>query len=506
MGIVFRQSVKTSIVVGGGAFLGAFITWLSAKYIADKQQFGFVRNLTNQAVTISQILLLGLSSTLFVYTHKLSENEAKRKTLITLCLFIPLVAVLFSTIGYFTFKEWILHHFQPKDEPLMRQYFVWLPVYTLMLLYMVILEQYLGSQMKVAISAFMREILLRILNLGIILLYAFNYVDFSTLVAGTILIYLVPIIILFFIASRTRSFGFSLSLGVFSRAEYKEMFNFAWFHFLLSIAIMLMSTMDVLSLPFYDPNGLSSVAVYAIANLIISFLLLPSKAFLPASFSILTQAFNDNDMPKARDIFNRSSLNLMIASIGMALLLICNLDNAVAVIGNGKNYSGSSAVFLILMVGQLVNLSTGMNDQVLSITNYYKFNFYVSITLTAFMYLLIRILVPRYGIYGAAWSSTTTIIIFNIVKYIFIWKKLAMQPYSGKTLVVLVAALPALATGYFFPYFFNPDRHVYVHTFLDATMRSTAIVIVYVLMLLWLKPSHDLTTYLASVKKNKRLF
>lgn len=506
MGIVFRQSVKTSLVVGMGAFMGAFITWLSTKYIPDKQQFGFIRNLTSQAVTLSQILLLGLSSTLFVYTHRYADDPRKRKMLITLCLLLPLVATILASMAYFFSKEWILRHYQPGDALLMRQYFIWLPIFTVMLLYMVILEQYLGSQMKVAVSAFMREVLLRILNLALILLYAFQYVSFNTLVAGTILIYLVPIIIFFAIASRTQSFGFSVDFRIFGKDEYKEMFHFAWYHFLLSISIILMSTLDTLSLPFYDHSGLSSVAVYAVANLVISFLLLPSKAFLPASFSILTTAFTENDMGKAKDIFMRSSLNLLIPTLGMAVLLSCNLENAVAIIGNGKNYSGIISVFLILMAGQLINLSTGMNDQVLSIANYYKFNFYVAIIVTGILYTLIRFLVPRYGIYGAAWSSTITIIIFNVMKYIFIWKKLGMQPFSSKTVLVVIAALPALAGGYFFPYLFDAGRHVYVHTFMDAAMRSAIIIIIYVLMLLWLKPSADLEEYMALVKKNKRLF
>jgi len=114
--------------------------------------------------------------------------------------------------------------------------------------------------------------------------------------------------------------------------------------------------------------------------------------------------------------------------------------------------------------------------------------------------------VPRYGIYGAAWASTLALAVYNLLKFYFVWKKLDMQPFSFRTVLVIVAALPALAAGLLFPYFFNPDRHVYMHTFIDATLRSSVIIIVYILFLLWLKPSKDLQEYIASVRKNKRLF
>ena len=504
MGIVFRQSAKTSIIVVLGALLGAFIIWLSTKYIPDKHQFGYIQNLTNNAVVLSQILLLGLNYTLAVYIHKFANNDRKRKLFLTLCLLLPAIIAGIGIIIYFLLRSWILHHFQPEDMYYMQRYFMWLPVYILLFIYQVILEQYLGSQLKVALAAFMREVVLRIVNIIIILLFAFQYIDFSTLVISTVLMYLIPVIIFFIISLKTDAFGFSFDLNSFSKAEYKEMLHFSWYHFLLNMVIILMAGMDMLLLPFYDHKGFGSLAVYRVAVFFVVILQLPSKALLPASFTVLAKAFAANDNDKSKDLFTRASINILIPTVGIAILLCCNLNNAVAVIQNG--YSEIIPIFLILFIGRIVDCATGMNDQVLSITNHYKFNFYLSLFLTVILFVMIRILVPRYGIYGAAWSTTVTIVIFNIAKYFFVWKKLDMQPFSNKTVLVVIAALPALAAGYFFPYLFNPARHVYVHSFIDAIMRSTVIIIIYLLMLLWLKPSKDLEEYVASIKKNKRLF
>ena len=506
MGIVFRQSVKTAIVTFSGAILGALTIWLSTKYIQDKQQFGFTKTLTQQALTASQILLLGLSGTLFVYSHRFEKEKRKQKLLLTVCLGLPLIFTLISTIAFFVLKGRILSQFQPEDQKLMATYFSWLPVYTVLFIYSIILEQYLATHMKVAVSAFMREILLRLLNIVVILLFAFNYISFHTLVLSSILIYIVPILAYLILCFSTKEFGFTFDFKLFSKEEYKEIGHFAWYHFLLSISIILMSYLDLLLLPVYDKSGLVSVAVYSVAGFIISFLQLPSKAFLPATFSILTKAFNDNDQAKAKDIFVRSSLNILIPTIGIGILLACNLDNAVSIIGNGKNYAGITGVVLIMMVGQLINLSTGINDQVLSITKYYKFTFYLSLFLTAILFFLLRWLVPVYGVYGAAWSTTITIGVYNIAKYVFIYIKLNMQPYTKSTLGVLLAGSPAIAAGFFFPHFFKEVHHMYLGSFADAAIRSFIILAIYVAMLLWLKPSNDLNQYVLSIKKNKRLF
>lgn len=505
MGIVFRQSVKTSIVVLGGAVLGLVVLWLSTRYI-DKQSYGFTRNLAGNSVVLSQILLLGMSSTLFVFSHRFPEDDKKRKVLLTICLSVPLAAIVLFSVVYLLFEEWILGHFQAGDQPLMRAYFGWLPLYILFMAYMVILEQYLGGQLKVALPAFVREVVLRLINIALVILFAMGYISFSFFVGATVLMYLLPVAVFLFICRGTKGFGFALDFDVFSRAEYREMLQFTWYHLLLSISIILLSSLDLNLLPFYDHKGFNSSAVYGVAINIISFLQIPSKAFLPASFSVLTRAFSENDTEKAKDIFVRSSVNMLIPTMAIAALICCNLHNAVAVIGTSKNYSDMIPVALILMAGQLVNIATGMNDQVLSITNYYKFTFYCSLAVTALLFILLRYSIPVYGIYGAAGSTAVTMAIFNLAKLAFVKSKLDMLPFSKSTTLIVLASLPALAAGYFLPHFFSPVRHIYVNAFLDTCVRSLVILVVYFLMLLWLKPSADLEEYLAQVKKNKRLF
>ena len=504
MGIVFRQSAKNAIVVVSGAVLGAVIMWLSAQYIPDKHKFGFTQDLTVMSVIFAQIMLVGLSSTLSVYIHRFVDDENKRKVLITLSFLIPGILIILASVFYFLFRSVIIKSFQPQDIPLMQRFYGWLPVYTLLFMYQLLMEQYLSSQMKVAIAGFIREVVIRLLNIILLSLFAFHYITFDTLVAGIVLVYIVSVAVCLVLSFKTPAFGFSLRLRSFNREEYKDMVKFSWYHFLLNAALMFMAFMDMMLLPFYDKNGFGSVATYRISVFLIVVLSIPAKALMPASFTDMARAFNDKNMVKAKDIFTRSSINILIPTVCIAVLLFCNLRNVVAVIQN--NYSAVIPVFSILFIGNLINIGTGMNDQVLSIANYYKFNFYLSLFLIVVLYILLRFSIPRYGIYGAAWSNTITVMLFNIIKYLFIRKKVGMQPFTHGTLLIILAGIPALAAGYYFPYFFEPARHIYVHTFLDAIMRSFIIVVVYVGMLLWLKPSPDLQEYILSIRKNKRLF
>ena len=302
----------------------------------------------------------------------------------------------------------------------------------------------------------------------------------------------------------TKVFGISFNFNEFSKAEYSELISFSWYHFLYNISMTLIGYLDAMSLPFYDHKGLTSVAIYTVGVFLISILQMPLKALMSSSFTVLAKAFADNDMVKAGDIFRRTSINVFIPTVLISLLLVCNLQNVVDTIGKG--YSEIKLVFLILLTGALFNIATGMNDQVISTAKYYKFNFYLSTIIMLMLFAMIRVLVPLYGIYGAAMSTTIMYIIFNTIKYIFIKKKLDMQPFSKGTALTIIAALPALAAGYFFPNLFNNIHNIYVHAFMDVSIRSIIITIIYVLMLLWLKPSADLDGYIAAIRRDKRLF
>ena len=483
--------------------MGAAIIWLSTKYIA-RQELGFIGTLTNNAVLWSQVLLLGLHFTLTVYIHKYTEEKSKSDVLISLSFLIPIAAGVLVAVPYFFFKEWFLRHFQPADRSFMEKYYLWLPLFTMLFIFMNMLEQYLSSQMKVAIAAFMREVVLRIVNIFLIVLFAGGYINFSFLVAGTVLIYTLPVIILLILSTKTKQFGISFRLSAFSRTEYKELLHFSWYHFLLSMSILLMNYMDAVLLPFYDHEGFTAVAVYRVAVFLIAFLLLPQKALVPASYTTLAKAFADNDIDHARNIFVRSTVNIFIPTIFIAVLLACNLPILTGIMKVG--YEGITLTFIILFGGTLVNVATGMNDQVLSIAKYYKFNFYLSLVLSSIQFVLLRMLIPLYGTYGAATATAITIILFNIAKCIFVWKKLGMQPFSINTLKIIACGIPAAVAGLLLPRFWHSATQIYLSAFVDASLRSLLITVVYVAMLLWLKPSEDLITFLASVRKNKRLF
>ncbi|MEI8278539.1 MAG: polysaccharide biosynthesis C-terminal domain-containing protein [Bacteroidota bacterium] len=495
MGIVFRQSVKTTIVTFTGAVLGA-VTFYICSFLLSKQELGFYKILIVEGALAQIVVLMGAANLLPVFIQKYPEEDKRRPVLITVCFIAPIIFAIIYTIPYLVFRDQITHLYQASDIQYVNAYYYWLPILIILMSYVTLMDYYLVSQLKVAVSTFLREVLLRLCIMVLIALVAFKVISFHVFIIGNILVYLVPLVAMLYIAAKTKGFGFSLSTNVFSRTNYKEMIHFSWYHLLFGVTSCVMGYLDPLMLSMLDKGGFSTNAIYTWGIFVVSVMTMPYKAMSTSSFTILNNAYIANDTKKLFDLFHRSAINILIVALGMFLLISNNLDNAVALLPKG--FEMIKPIVLILMVGRICDMATGFNSEIISISKYYKFNFRISFLLVALLFILNFLLIPRYSIYGAAWGSTLALAIFNIAKLLFLWVKMGLQPFNKKSLLVALACIVTGVISYLIPIILNP--------IIDTAIRSIIIIVLYSALLIWFKPSADLNMYLESIKKNKRLF
>lgn len=495
MGIVFRQSIKGTIVIAVGAVLGALINyWYS--FIISTAELGYTRIFVIQGAVLHIFLLLGLGTTVVNFSPRYEANSEKRKVLVTLAMLASLVMAVLLAIPYFIFKEEILQFFKPEDRPLAGQYYAVVPILVFLWSYMVALESYLITQSKTAFISFVRDVVLRIINIVLIGLLFIQAIDFSTFIYGLAASYVVAVLMFFFVANRSEGFGFSFNFKIFNREEYREITSYSWYHMFVSVTLNMLGFVDVLLLGSLAPEGLSSIAAYGHAVFIVTLMVIPYRAMSSASIPTLNRVYLSQDHNELNNVFHRSAINILIAAVAMFLLISCNLDNAVAILP--PEYAPLKPIALILMIGRMIDMSTGLNNEVTSISRYYKFNFRVAMLLLVMLVVLCYALIPGYGVYGAAWATTIALSLFNIAKMSFLWWKMKIQPFTKNSLVVVLCGAVAFLPGYFCPYILNPVA--------DTLIRSLIIVICYSGLLIWLKPSKDLNDYLHNIRASKRLF
>lgn len=495
MGIVFRQSIKGTLVLFFGVLLGAAFTYLTS-LIIPLQALGGSRNMLTQGAVCQLFFLMGTGSLIQTFSQRYLENDPRKPVLVTLSLCTPILTAILFSIPYFLFRGVVLSRYQIDDRPFLDRYYALTLGLSIILSYMTLLEHYLASQYKIAASVFMREVVLRIGLLLLLGAFWLQWISFHYYIIGMVLVHIIPLAGLVFLSKRTNGFYISNRWSVFSKAEYKEIVHYSWYHMLTGVSLNLLSFLDVLIIPPLAPAGLGAVPVYTNAQFFVALMMVPYRAMAGAAFPKLNEAWLSRDTDRLNILFNRAGLNMLVVAVGMWLLVCSNMHNAVALFP--PQYAQMLPIVLILSIGRMVDMSTGLNTELISITNYYKFNFRMSVILLVSVLVFDRIFIPKAGIFGAAWVASLTLVAFNIVKMIYLYSKTGLHPFSKGSIIVILAGALAFCAGWLMPHLSNP--------FVDAAIRSALVLAIWGGILFVLKPVPDLTHFLKEMRKNKRLF
>jgi len=202
---------------------------------------------------------------------------------------------------------------------------------------------------------------------------------------------------------------------------------------------------DTLLLGLLGNSG--QVGVYNVATRLVqlaAFVMLP----INAAFS-----------PRIADLYHRGELDRLRHSYGLAaswivrlslpafILLVVFPRDLLALFGGG--FAAGAAVTVILAVGKFIDAATGPCGLVLTMTGRPKLALLINLAGLVLNVLLNLVLIPRFGIVGAAVAWAISLALINGARMTQVWLELRMVPFeaaSGKGLAAAVAAFIAAVT------------------------------------------------------------
>jgi len=494
MGVVVRQSIKTVVISFGGAILGAGFT-AAMLAVLSPSEMGSNRNLVNQAIILQVVLLLGIGSAVNVFIQRYNAEDERRKVLLTSAFLVPLAALLILAGPYCLAREWVVNRFQPDDREAVSRYYLWMPVLALLWSYITLLELYLLANFRAAASAFGREILLRFLTLAIIGCVWLEWISFHQFMVTFVAIHGVVILYLLWRCKYIIGFGWSGNWSLFTKREWREVAHFSWYHMLMSLAANLALYLDSLFLAPLSKGGLADLAVYNLALFIVSLMVIPYRAFSAAAFPAINEAYIGNRRTDLQQLYQRSSQNIVAAGLGVLLPVLAVLPTLTGQLQT--KYSSLVPLVLILSVGRLGEMTTGLNNEIINVSRSYKLNFRLSIVFLVLAVIFNRLTIPIYGMWGAATVSSCVLIVSNCVKGIILWKKYKLTPLTPSFAKLLLIACLAGGVSFLIPSL--------SHWLFDASIRAFVTVIIYTAGLVLFKAVPDASALLQTVLRRIHL-
>ncbi|MBT8326137.1 MAG: polysaccharide biosynthesis C-terminal domain-containing protein, partial [Bacteroidia bacterium] len=221
--------------------------------------------------------------------------------------------------------------------------------------------------------------------------------------------------------------------------DLKPMAVFAFFSVLTGIGGTLTNQIDVImitSLKGTYQNGLYSWSLF-IANAVA----IPFSLIVAISTPIVAKYWKDNDLDGIRSMYRRTSSSLLVFSLGAFLSFWLVVDDLFLLMPKGNEFMLAKSMVLMLCVAKIIDMASGINSQILSMSKDYKLLLWMLLLSAAVNVGLNFLLIPQYGIEGSGVATIISIIVFNVAKFWFLKKKYNFNPFNKATLQVLALSL-----------------------------------------------------------------
>lgn len=447
MSQIRKKSLKAATWIYVGFLIGALNTYLlTHKNWFEPDQYGLTQSLIQIGLLIFAFSTLGVTSYLYKFFPYYEDyTEPKNNDLLSIALLVALLGFITASVSIFLFNPLIIQKFS-KNSLLLVQYFYWTIPFGFFILLFNILEAYSYGFHKGVLTSLLKETVLRLFTLVVLILKIFNFIDFHSFVILYCLQYAVICIILVAILHREGKLWLTLKLSKVTLKFRKKIFSMMALTYMVIIVGTLRGSIDALVLA--SKIDLKAVGIFGLAAYMVVLLQAPFRSIVAVTIPVLSRAWKQKDHKEINRIYKRSSINLLTFALFMFFCIWLNLTQAIVYFGINPDYLDAKWVFFVLGMVTIVEMGTGVNGQIIGTSSYWRFELWTSLLLTLLIIPLSYWLTVKYGLIGPAIANLVSYSIYNFIRFWFLWKKFAMQPFSKKTVEAIILAVAMYAAVY----------------------------------------------------------
>lgn len=452
------------------------------------EELGLTRILIAAASLIATILPLGVSSITTKFFPFFRNEEKKHYGYFGFMLLFPIIGTILCGLFIYVFKNAIIAQYA-KQSFLFIQFFDLILPFAIIMGINLAMNAYCSSLFKTTVISLFEGVITRILFIAIIVIYYFNWINLTQFIYLFVLIYLLQAISMIIYIYSIDKPSLKIDTTHLKAVGLNKIIIFGMLLTLTNVSSISLKHLDAIMIGKY--MSLDYVGVFAVAAYIALVIEIPLSSLERITHAKVSQAWANKDVESIKQIYYQSVKYLMLIGGILLVGIIANIHELLGLLP--ETYQKGEMVAIIACVGSFLNIATGVNTSILFTSEKYKYGTYLLILLLVLALSLNMILIPKYGIEGAALATVISAVIYNLFKYLIIWKFFKMQPYDVSSLKILIVIGIAFGIAFIFPSIVNP--------ILSMILKSTAITVVYFLAIYLLKVVPEFHKYIPFTKK-----
>ena len=484
MGIVIKQTSRNILTISIALVIGAVNTLYFYPEFLKDEYYGLVVFLLATSNLLQPLMSLGAQHTIIKFYSSFNDKKSKDNFLSSI-IFIPLIIILPVSFLVVQIHDTI-GSFLSMQNPIIESYVWVIFLVSFATSYFEVFYAWSRVQLKSVFGNALKEIYPRISVFVLLVLVSLDIIEkenFVWLLTGLYFLRLL-IMIIYSLSLYKPKFSFILP------ENFKEIVSYSIYILLAGSAASLLIDIDKYMIP--QKEAISQTAYYAVAVFIATVVEIPGRAMFQILNPMVAKAINTNDNKNLNELYQKSSTNLLIICGFFFLLINLNIVSFYELMNN-QFYADAIWVVLIISIAKLIQMSFGCGPAILATSSFYKITLPFSISMAISVYFLNDYLIDLYGINGAAISTLIVLLIFTILKVLYINFKLKIQPYNLNTIKIIVV----ISVLYFTLSLLKLD----LYPLFDIIIKSVLISVSYITLVYFLKLSKTINNTLNSLIK-----
>jgi O-antigen/teichoic acid export membrane protein len=434
---------KTSAIVFIGVFLSKLFTYLYriviARYLGPEVYgiFSLAFIIISLAIAISS-LGLGEGVMRYISYYRGKNERMKISFIFHKSLRIIFISSIFFALVLFLSSDIIaIKLFHNIDLVLYLKLFsLSLPFSVIGLVFIYTLRAF----EKIKLYTLLNNVLpagLRLLFISVIIFLGFkiNAVIFS---------YVVSVICTFVIAFYITKVSLPKIFGTFKISERKkiilsrELFTYSWPIMVLGFINGIFYWIDSFTIGFFQDTYY--VGLYNSAVPIVALLGIASELFMQLFFPLITKEYSKGNMELISQTSKQVSKWIFIINLPVFILLIFFPGAAINILF-GSEYLTAESALRILAVGGFAGIFVPLLSNIISMSGRSKLLLSNIVIVSIFNLILNIILIPIYGINGAAFSTSLSWIILSVVLFFEVFKIAGFIPLRRRIFSIILSII-----------------------------------------------------------------
>ena len=466
MGIVFKQTSWNIVTITVAILIGGINTLYFYPEFLREQYYGLVVFLLATSNLLQPLMSFGAQHTIIKFFSSFKNIKEKDEFLSSI-IFLPLFFILPVCFLVVQFHDLIAEFLSVKN-PIIKSYVWVIFLVSFATSYFEVFYAWSRVQFKSIFGNILKEIYPRIAVFILLFLVSIDILTKENFVWWLTGLYYIRLIIMIIYSLFLYTPKFSVKIP----NNFKEILSYSIYILLAGSAASFLIDIDKYMIP--QKQAISQTAYYAVAVFIATVVEIPGRAMFQIINPLVAKALNEENFIELKNLYSQSSENLLMLCGLFFLLINLNIDSFYMLLNN-QEYSNASLVVLIISSAKLIQMSFGCGPAILATSKFYKITLPFSIAMAVSVYFLNDYLIDLYGINGAAISTFIVLLIFTVLKIIYIRYKVKLQPFNFNSIKIFTSILLI--------YFFNSYINLELSPLIEIIIRSIIILITYVLII-----------------------